>query len=87
MVKRKVFFRKHFKNFVMTKLEIEKEIRKTKPAAEIVEVNKTGIVYKSFPNNSQVHIAFLVPLTDIGEGRFQANEQSQLLIRYLLTQE
>lgn len=65
----------------MEKNELKKLLYKNKPLARIESVSKKGIHYELELPETIIH--FLVPLDDIGDGTFNHEMQSQLLIRYI----
>jgi hypothetical protein len=72
--------------------EIKKALYKQKPTATFQRANKTGLFYEaiisiptgeSFASRTQ-YIYFLIPLEEIGDATFETEEESQLLIRYII---
>lgn len=60
---------------------IKKELYKQKPNAVLNMVDKRGIHYWSRLDG--VTIVFLIPLNDIGDGKFEDVMPAQLLIRWI----
>ena len=66
----------------MTQDEIKKILYKTKPLAKIESVSKRGVHYECEIPERILH--FIVPLDDMGDGTFNHEMQSHLLIRYIV---
>ena len=76
----------------MEKNQLEKikvAIYKQKPFAHLCYVTKNGLVYTSDnitnENNEVFVVMFVVPLEDIGDGKFDPKMDGKLLIRYINT--
>lgn len=65
----------------MTKEEIKKELYKQKPIADLMYVKSGSAYYVAQVNDVTVH--FTVPVSDMGEARFEASMNAQLLNRWI----
>ena len=71
--------------------DIKKLLYKEKMLAVIINVSKDGIFYSTRINNGsdikedKWDVTFLVPLSDIGDAKFEHSISSQFLIRWILS--
>lgn len=69
----------------MDQTEIKKALYKEDPKADLLVVTCNFIQYESELKNGEI-LRFIVPLVDIGYGRFYKEMSAKHLIRYLQTQ-
>lgn len=68
-------------------LELQKELRRKKPIAILISINKSGLKYLTRLEDRDDYIYFTVPLDEIGDATWLPEMPSQLLIRYLIQEE
>jgi hypothetical protein len=76
------------KNNMMELNDLKKLLYRNSVQAELIQVNKSGIVYHSnfYEDKESIHeisVSFVVPLNDIGDAHFHTTMYAKHLIRYI----
>jgi hypothetical protein len=70
--------------------DLKKLLYRNSVQAELIQVNKSGIIYHSHfyetkESTQEIFVGFVVPLNDIGDAHFQTTMSAKHMIRYIDT--